>query len=61
MANKRQHNFTPKGVYAVNKKFNFNGKIFKIGSDCDTSKEGMTERKVRQLYDGRFLKFPDVA
>lgn len=53
--------FTPQGEYVVRKKFTFNGVNYATGDVFSPAEADCPERRLRQLYDGRFIQMPPSA
>lgn len=47
--------FSHKGPFVANRLFKINGVTYKAGDELDTTRVAVDARKLRQLYDARFL------
>lgn len=47
--------FSHKGPFVTNRAFKLNGRPYKAGDELDSSHVAVDHRKLRQLYDARFL------
>lgn len=47
--------FSHKGPFVTNRAFKLNGHPYKAGDELDSSRVAVDARKLRQLYDARFL------